>query len=189
MWRIYIAAFETHLPQAAIVFDRFHLTQHLSRAVDEVRRRTWRHLAGAEKADFKRTRFLWLKNPENLGHDERTRLSTLLRLNRPLVRAYLLKEDLRRFWIYRSTAWAGGHLLQWLWRASHSRLEPFQKLARMLRAHLDGVLVWTQLRVSNGALEGMNNKVKVISHRAYGYRTTWTYIANVYHCCAALPLP
>jgi transposase len=189
MWRIYIAAIETHLPQAAIVFDRFHLTQHLSRAVDEVRRRTWRHLAGAEKADFKRTRFLWLKNPENLGHDERTRLSTLLRLNRPLVRAYLLKEDLRRFWTYRSTAWAGGHLLQWLWRASHSRLEPFQKLARMLRAHLDGVLVWTQLRVSNGALEGMNNKVKVISHRAYGYRTTWTYIANVYHCCAALPLP
>jgi transposase len=53
----------------------------------------------------------------------------------------------------------------------------------------DGVLVWTKLRVSNGALEGMNNKVKVISHRAYGYRTTWTYIANIYHCCAALPLP
>ncbi|HEV8643039.1 MAG TPA: transposase [Methylomirabilota bacterium] len=80
-------------------------------------------------------------------------------------------------------------MLQWLWRASHSRLAPFQKLARMLRAHLDGVLVWTQLRVSNGALEGMNNKVKVISHRAYGYRTPWTYIANIYHCCAGLPLP
>jgi transposase len=59
----------------------------------------------------------------------------------------------------------------------------------MLRGHLDGVLVWTKLRLSNGALEGMNNKVKVISHRAYGYRTTWTYIANIYHCCAALPLP
>jgi transposase len=105
------------------------------------------------------------------------------------VKAYLLKEDLRRFWTYRYTAWAGGHLLQWLWRASHSRLEPFKKLARMLRAHLDGLLVWTKLRVSNGALDGMNNKVKVISHRAYGYRTTWTYIANIYHCCAGLPLP
>jgi Transposase len=87
------------------------------------------------------------------------------------------------------TAWAGGHLLQWLCRASHSRLGPFKKLARMLRTHLDGLLVWTRLRVSNGALEGMNNKVKVISHRAYGYRTTWTYIANIYHCCAGLPLP
>jgi transposase len=105
------------------------------------------------------------------------------------VKAYLLNEDLRRFWTYRSTAWAGGHLMQWLWRASHSRLEPFKKLAQMLRAHLDGVLVWTKLRVSNGALEGMNNKVKVISHRAYGYRTPWTYIANIYHCCAGLPLP
>jgi transposase len=189
MWSIYIDAIARHLPRAALVFDRFHLSQHLSRAVDEVRRQAWRQLAGAEKADFKRTRFLWLKNPENLAQDERTRLSTLLRINSPIVKAYLLKEDLRRFWTYRSTAWAGGHLLQWLWRASHSRLEPFKKLARMLRTHLDGVLVWTQLRVSNGALEGMNNKVKVISHRAYGYRTAWTYIANVYHCCAALPLP
>ena len=189
MWSIYIAAVEAHLPQAALVFDRFHLTQHLSRAVDAVRRQTWRELEGPEKAEFKHTRFLWLKNPDNLDRHERTRLSSLLRLNRPIVKAYLLKEDLRRFWTYRSTAWAGGHLLQWLWRASHSRLEPFKKLARMLRAHLDGVLVWTKLRVSHGALEGMNNKVKVISHRAYGYRTTWTYMANVYQCCAALPLP
>jgi transposase len=126
---------------------------------------------------------------QNLARDERTRLSTLLRVNSPIVRAYLLKEDLRRLWTYRSTAWAGGHLRQWLCRASHSRLEPFKNLARMLRAHLDGVLVWTKLRVTNGALEGMNNKVKVISHRAYGYRTTWTYIANIYHCCAGLPQP
>lgn len=172
-----------------LVSDCFHISQYLSRAVDEVRRQTWRQLQGAAKVEFKHTRFLWLKNPENLAPDERTRLSALLRLNSPIVRAYLLKEDLRRFWTYRYTAWAGAHLLQWLWRASHSRLEPFKKLARMLRAHRDGVLVWTRLRVSNGALEGMNNKVKVISHRAYGYRTTWTYMANIYHCCAGLPQP
>jgi transposase len=73
--------------------------------------------------------------------------------------------------------------------ASHSRLVPFQKLARMLRTHLAGVLAWTRLRVTNGALEGMHNKIKEISHRAFGYRTTWAYIANIYHCCAALPLP
>ena len=112
MWSVYIDAVEGHLPQAALVFDRFHLSQHLSRAVDEVHRQTWRQLPGAEKADFKHTRFLWLKNPENLAQAEHTRLSALLRLNSPIVRAYLLKEDLRRFWSYRSTAWAGGHLLQ-----------------------------------------------------------------------------
>jgi len=189
MWAVYVEAVQQHLPHATLVFDRFHLTQHLSRAVDEVRRQTWRQLAGRAKAEFKQTRFLWLKNPANLRRDERTRLSALLRINSPIVKAYLLKEDLRRFWQYRSTAWAGGHLRQWLWRASHSRLKPFQKLARTLRAHLAGILVWTTLRVSNGALEGMNNKVKIISHRAYGYRTTWTYIANIYHCCSALPLP
>lgn len=189
MWAVYIDAVRTHLPRATVVFDRFHISQHLNRAVDEVRRQTWRQMAGREKAEFTRTRFLWLSNPENLRREERTRLSALLRLNSPIVKGYLLKEDLRRFWDYRSTAWAEAHLRQWLWRASHSRLEPFKKLARMLRTHLDGVLAWTGIRVTNGALEGMNNKVKVISHRAFGYRQSWTFIANIYHCCAKLPLP
>ncbi|HUG53106.1 MAG TPA: transposase [Vicinamibacteria bacterium] len=89
------------------------------------------------------------------------------------------RAALRRFWTYRSTTRAGGPLRQWRWRASHSRPEPFKNLARMLRALLDGVLVWTTLRISYGALEGRNNKVTVISHRAYGYRTAWTYMANV----------
>jgi transposase len=110
MWSIYIDAVQKHLPRAAIVFDRFHLSQHLSRAVDEVRRQTWRQLAGADKAAVKRTRFLLLKNPENLAREERTRLSTLLRLNSPIAKAYLLKQDLRRFGTYRYTAWAGAHL-------------------------------------------------------------------------------
>lgn len=189
MWAVYLDAVHTHLPEATVVFDRFHLTQHLNRAVDEVRRQTWRQMQGRDKAEFKSTRFLWLKNPENLQRDERTQLSALLRLNSPIVKGYLLKEDLRRFWDYRSTRWAHAHLRQWLWRAAHSRLEPFQKLARMLRTHLDGVLAWTRIRVTNGAVEGMNNKIKVISHRAFGYRTSWAYIANIYHCCAALPLP
>jgi transposase len=77
---------EHPLPEATIVFDRFHLSQHLSRAVDEVRRQSWRQMAGREKAEFKRTRFLWLTNPANLRREERTRLSTLLRLNSPIVR-------------------------------------------------------------------------------------------------------
>jgi len=189
MWAPYTDAVRAHLPRATLVFDRFHLSQYLSRAVDEVRRQTWRQMEGRDKAEFKRTRFLWLRNPANLARHERTRLSALLRLNSPIVKAYLLKEDLRRFWAYRYTAWATAHLQQWLWRASHSRLAPFQALARTVRRHLPGILAWTRVRVTNGALEGMNNKVKIISHRAYGYRTTWTYIANIYHCCAGLPLP
>lgn len=80
-------------------------------------------------------------------------------------------------------------LHQWLWRASQSRLAPFQTLARMPRTHLDGVLAWTRIRVTNGAVEGMSNTIKAISHRAYDYRTSWAYIATIYHCCTGLPLP
>jgi transposase len=112
-----------------------------------------------------------------------------LRLNSPIVKAYLLKEDLRRFWSYRATTWAQAHLEQWLWRTAHSRLAPFKKVARTLRTHRAGILAWTHLRISNGALEGMNNKVKIICHRAYGYSTAWAYMMNIYHRCTGLPLP
>ena len=70
-----------------------------------------------------------------------------------------------------------------------SKLEPFKKFARMLRSHLDGILPWTKIRLSNGAVEGMNNKIKSISHRSFGFRTAENFIANIYHCCARLPLP
>ncbi len=189
MWRPYLAVICAAVPQATVLFDRFHLTRYATEAVDTVRRQMWHQLAEVERSAFKRTRFLWLKNPENLKRKEWARLSGLRRLNAPIVKAYLLKEDLRRFWDYGATAWAEAHLRQWLWRASHSRLEPFMKLAKTIRAHRDGILAWTRVRVTNGALEGMNNQVKAISHRAFGFRTTWTYIANIYHSCAGFPLP
>jgi transposase len=188
MWKPYLNATEENLPQATIVFDRFHVVQHLNRAVDDVRRATWRELQGDEKKAFKRTRWLWLKNPWNLLRKERRRLSTLCRKNLPIVRAYYLKEAFQRFWDYLSEGWARPYLRQWLWWASHCRLEPFKRFARMIRNHLEGIFAWTRLRVSNGALEGMNNKVKVVSHRAYGYRKVDTYIDAIWHCCGGLPL-
>jgi transposase len=188
MWAIYLAAVRQKLRRAVVVFDRFHVVQHLNRAVDEVRRESWRKLTGEEKSAFKRTRWLWLKNPWNLLREEKRRLSALCRRNQPIVRAYYLKEAFQRFWDYKSAGWSEPYLRQWLWWASHSRLTPFTRFARMIREHLDGILAWTQLRVSNGALEGMNNKVKVVSHRAYGYRTTETYITAIWHGCGDLPL-
>jgi transposase len=188
MWAVYVDAVRLHLPWATVVFDRFHVVQHLSRAVDEVRRQTWRQLRGIERLAFKRTRWLWLKNPWNLRPAERRRLSAVCRLNQPIVRAYYLKEAFQRFWDYRREGWAFPYLDQWLWWASHSRLEPFKRFARMIREHIDGIKAWTRLRISNGALEGMNNKVKVVSHRAYGFRKTETYITAIWHCYGDLPL-
>jgi len=190
MWAVYVDAIREKLPQAFIVFDRFHVVQHLNRAVDEVRRECWRQLTGEERSAFKKTRWLWLKNPWNLRAEEKRRLSILCRqVNQPIVRAYYLKEAFQRFWDYKAPGWSEPYLRHWLWAASHSRLAPFVRFARMIRQHLDGILRWTQLSVANGALEGMNNKVKVISHRAYGFRKVDTYITAIWHACGDLPLP
>jgi len=188
MWRIYLAAVREKLPRAIVIFDRFHVVRHLNYAVDEVRRESWRRLTGEEKSAFKRTRWLWLKNPWNLRRDEKRRLSALCQRNLPIIRAYYLKEAFQRFWDYKSPGWSEPYLKQWLWWASHSRLQPFKRFGQMIREHLDGILAWTSLRVSNGALEGMNNKVKVVSHRAFGYRSVDTYIAAIWHGCGDLPL-
>jgi len=188
MWAVYTDAVREKLPQALVVFDRFHVVQHLNRAVDEVRRQTWRQLRGEERVAFKKTRWLWLKNPWNLSRKERTRLSALCQKNQPIVRAYYLKEAFQRFWDYKREGWSFPYLTQWLWWASHSRLDPFKAFARMIREHIDGILSWTTLRVSNGALEAMNNNVKEVSHRAHGYRTVDTFITAIWHGLGDLPL-
>ncbi len=189
MWQAYLKAVHIHAPNAQVLFDRFHLVQHLNRAVDEVRRSEVRRLSRQEKTSFKRTRFLLLKNPWNLRTEERERLSTLVRWDTPIVRAYYLKEAFQLFGSYRHPARAEEHLRRWMYSVLRSRLQPFKELVRRLRAHLEGVLAWTRLRVSNGALEGMNNKIKLVSHRSFGYRIAKNFSAAIYHCCAHLPLP
>ncbi len=188
MWAVYLEAVRQKLPRATVVFDRFHIVQHLNRAVDDVRRDCWRRLGGEEKRAFKKTRWLWLKNPWNLARPEKARLSDLCRRNAPIVRAYYLKEAFQCFWDYRAPVWGARYLVRWLRWALRSRLEPMKRFARMIRDHQEGILAWTRLRVSNGALEGMNNKVKVVSHRAYGYRKVDTYITAIWHGCGNLPL-
>jgi len=189
MWAPYRDVVSQRAPQATICFDRFHVVRHLNAAVDEVRRSLVRKLAGPTRALIKGTRFVLLKNPWNLTPKQKRSLSSLVRSNHPLARAWYLKEDFQRFWGYLHETWAWRHLDHWLWWASHSRLEPFKQFARMIRTHKEGILAWTKLRISNGALEGMNNKVKLVSHRSYGFRNDDRYMEAIYHNCAGLPLP
>jgi len=189
MWAAYLKAVRAHAPQAQILFDRFHLVQHLNRALDEVRRSEMRRLAKRERIWFKGTRYLLLKNPWNLNRDQKNRLSTLVRWNLPIVRAYYLKEAFQLFWDYRQPQRAQDHLRRWMHSAMRSRLEPFKEFVRLVRTHLHGILAWTRLRVSNGAVEGMNNKIKLVSHRSFGFRHARNFIAAIYHTCAQLPLP
>jgi transposase len=189
MWAAYATLVRTHASKAQILFDRFHIVKHLNEAVEDVRRSEMRRLSANAKGPFKRSRWLLLKNPWNLTSDQRERLSTLVRWNVPIVRAYYLKESFQLFWDYRQPARAEAHLQKWMHAAMRSRLEPFKRFVRMLRSHLDGILPWTRLRLSNGAVEGMNNKIKSISHRSFGFRSAKHFIAAIYHCCARLPLP
>jgi len=189
MWAAYANLVKQHAPQAQILFDRFHVVKHLNEAVEEVRRSEMRRLSQKEKVAFKRSRWLLLKNPWNLRDDQKERLSTLVRWNAPIVRAYYLKEAFQMFWDYKQPKRAEDHLEKWMRSAMRSRLEPFKQFVRTLRAHLDGILAWTKRRISNGAVEGMNNKIKSISHRSFGFRTAENFIAAIYHCCARLPLP
>jgi transposase len=189
MWAPYAKLVREHAVNAQILFDRFHIVKHLNEAVDGVRRALWRQLTSKEKVTVKGTRWLLLKNPWNLNQDQNERLSTLVRWNTPLVRAWYLKEAFQLFWDYKQPWRAEQHLRKWINSAMRSKLEPFKKFANMLRSHLDGILPWTEIRLSNGAVEGMNNKIKSISHRSFGFRTAANFIAAIYHCCARLPMP
>lgn len=188
MWAPYARLVREHAPNATILFDRFHIVKHLHEAVDAVRRELWRQLTSKQKVTVKGTRWLLLKNPWNLNQDQNERLSTLVRWNTPLVRAWYLKEAFQLFWAYQQPWRAEQHLRKWMNSAMRSKLEPFKKFAKRLRSHLDGILPWTKIRLSNGAVEGMNNKIKSISHRSFGFRTARNFIAAIYHSCARLPL-
>ena len=189
MWQPYIDVIKTQAPQAVLVFDKFHIVRHLMEAVDQVRRDEIREKGPAHKALMVKTRFIWLKNPWNLTDGQTFRLTELERLNLKINRAYLLKELFRHFWSYTYAGWARRYLKRWFWWATHSRLEPMRDFAWMVRRHQDDILNYFRMPIDNGTVEGLNNKAKLVIHKAYGFRTAKNYIRNLYHCLGDLPLP
>ena len=189
MWQPYIDTLTQYFPKAVLVFDKFHLISHLNQAVDEVRREEARELKQSDPEILKGTRYIWLKNPVNLTEKQRVRLSHLEKMNLKINRAYLLKEAFSQLWTYRTKGWARRFLKQWFWWATHSRLKPLRDFAWMLRRHEEGILNYFKVPISNGIVEGLNSKAKVISHRAYGYRSFETYRLALYLCMGKLPRP
>ena len=189
MWDPYIKTIRKRAPGATVVFDKFHIVQHLMKAVDEVRREEARSLKEKNPELLKRTRYIWLKNPWNLTPKQKQRLGYLEKLNLRTNRAYLLKETFREFWDYQTQGWAKRFLRKWFWWATHSRLKPMRDFAWMLRRHEEGILSYFETQINNGAVEGMNRKAKVLSQRAYGYRTFKTFSLALYHVLGDLPMP
>lgn len=184
----YIEEVRARVPHATICFDPFHVVKLANQAVHEVRRAEARERKGSpEAAVLKGSRWALLKTPENLRPEEQVRLSSVAALNRRVYRSYLLKEELRA--LYRCTPKAAErHLRDWMAWASRSKLKPFVKLARTLRQYRDGVLAAIRLGLSNGRLEGLNNKIGMLKHRAYGFHSAAALIAMVFLCCTAIRL-
>lgn len=189
MWANYIDVVKEKAPQAMLVFDKFHIVRHLLRAVNDVRKMEQKALREAEPELLKGTRYIWLKNPENLTELQRTRLSDLEHMSLKTVRAYLLKELFAHLWTYKRRGWAKRFLDRWFWWATHSRLKPLRDFAWMLRKHEDGILAYFDCRIDNGLVEAMNNNAKAISHRARGFRTERAFTLAMLHCLGGLELP
>jgi transposase len=189
MWDPYIKIIRQKAPEAVLVFDKFHIVQHLMKAVDAVRKEEANSLKKKNPELLKDTRYIWLKNPWNLTPRQRERLGYLEQLNLKINRAYLLKEAFRAFWDYKTPGWAKRYLKKWFWWATHSRLKPMRDFAWMLRRHEENILNYFKTGINNAAVEGMNRKAKVLSQRAYGYRTFGTFSLALYHVLGKLEMP
>ena len=163
-----------HCPQAEVVFDLFHVVAKYGREViDRVRVDEANRLRRDKPARrvIKGARWLLLRNRENLPtRADRVRLSELLDANRALMTVYVLKDDLKHLWSYRSEGWARRFWKQWYRRAMRSRIEPLRAFARKLIPYLPGILAHSRWRLNTSLLEGINNRIKVIKRVAYGYR-------------------
>ena len=169
----YIRAVRDNLPGAVHVFDHFHVIKLFNEKLSAFRRELYHQASSEEERKIlKGTRWLLLKNPENLdeGRDELERLKEALRLNEPLAVAYYLKEDLRQIWSQPNKRSARKVLRDWLARARASGIRMLKQFADTLEEHQEGILNYYEYPISTGPLEGINNKIKTMKRQAYGFR-------------------
>jgi transposase len=168
----YHDAVSTHLPNATIVYDHFHVIKLFNDKLSTLRRWLHHRADDEQKKVLKGSRWLLLKAPENLDpqHDEASRLEEALKLNKPLALAYYLKEDLRQFWEQPGKRFATAFLNDWIRRAKVSGVHMLHQMAKTLEAHRAGLLAYYDYPISTGPLEGTNNKIKTLKRQAYGFR-------------------
>ena len=161
-----------HAPQAAILFDKFHVMRHLADALDKVRKSEYARLTGKDRRYIKGQKYTLLSHRENLTLDGRNALRKLLSVNKRLNTAYLLKESFGQLWGYRREAWARRFFENWKAALRWQRLTPYEKFAKMIERHWEGIAAYCrpENKVSLGFVEGLNNKIRVIQRRAYGLR-------------------
>lgn len=192
MWQPYLKVIAEKASQALHVLDRYHIVANMSQAIDKIRAQEVKRLkAAGYEPILKRKRWLLLKRPENLTDMEARTIKDLLQYNLSTVKAYLLKEDFQQLWDYTSPAWADKFLDQWCRQVMRTRLEPLKKVVRSLRKHRALISNWFKAAglISAGAVEGQNNKLKLVSRKSYGFRTFKACEIALYHSMGKLPEP
>jgi transposase len=172
MWKPFRNATRARAPQAAILFDKFHIIRHLGEALDQVRKSEYARLSGKDRRYIKGQKYTLLSSRENLTLEGRQTLRTLLTANKRLNTAYLLKESFGQLWDYEREGWARKFFENWRASLKWQRLQPYEKFAEMIDRHWDGIAAYCkpENKVSLGFVEGLNNKIRVIQRRAYGLR-------------------
>jgi transposase len=170
MWKPFRQASAAHAPQAAVLFDKFHIMRHLGDALDEVRKSEYRRLADRDRRYIKGQKYTLLSRWENLTLDGRRALKALFAANKRLNTAYLLKESFGQLWSYEREGWARRFFDNWRSSLKWQRLRPYEKFAAMIDRHWDGIAAYCrpENKVSLGFVEGLNNKIRVIQRRGYG---------------------
>lgn len=175
---------EGHAPRARIIYDKFHVMSHLGKAMDEVRRREYARLSGKDRRFIKGQRYNLLSRRENLTTEGRQALRLLFRANKRLHTAYLLKESFGQLWDYNRPGWARRFFAHWKDALKWQRLEPFRKFAATVERHWDGIEAYCheENKVPLGFVEGLNNKIRALQGRAYGYRDEEYFRLKILTC-------
>jgi transposase len=172
MWKPFRNATVKHVLAVSILFDKFHVIRHLGEALDKVRKSEYARLAGKDRQFIKGQKYTLLSHRANLTLNGQRSLAKLLRANKRLNIAYLLKESFDQLWDYQSAAWARRFFENWKQALKWQRLKPYEKFARLIDAHWEGIVAYCkpQNKVPLGFVEGFNNKIRVLQRRAYGLR-------------------
>ena len=165
----YWSAVLEHLPDAVLVFDKFHVLKLMNERLEDLRRQMVREAEGPLKLRIKGTRFLLLRNPENLNADQIPKLDEALQLNEPLLLGWYLKEELRELWNQTSRKKMEAFLKDWCDKAGQTAIGQMLKMAKTLRTHASGILAYADYPITSGKLEGINNKIKTLTKRSYGF--------------------
>lgn len=188
MWRAYIKGAGKYLPDADIVHDRFHISQHLNQAIDKVRKQEHKALSEENDDTLKKSKYLWLTGFENLTEEMQIRFNELQALGLKVGRAHAIKETFDHFWDYRYPGCARKFFKQWYGWARRSKLEPVKRVAKMIHDHFENIITYLKHRITNATTEGFNGVIQTIKANARGFRNFENYRVAILFQCGKLDL-